>query len=148
MSEPASFIVRQILKALGANYPIRICVAVGSAQLISLIARAWRVYNPDSPLADLAAGTSFWVYFIISLPICFISILIKGNGAPELAIEQVNTVELIMRRGQISQSNRAMIWRSLLEKYVNAARPDLGVKPDLVETYKEVEAEITSDGTP
>ncbi|AOO81598.1 hypothetical protein BHK69_15080 [Bosea vaviloviae] len=116
--------------------------------MAGLLSRAWHLVDPSSQFANLAVATSFWTYLAIFLPLCFVSILLRGNGAPEAAIEQVNTIEMIMRRSRLSQAQCGLIWRSLLEKYVSAARPDLAVKPNLVDAYKEVEVEIAADVPP
>lgn len=69
MSDSASFLARQIMKALGANYPIRIAVAVGLAQIMGLLARVWHIQSPDSAIAGIASSTSFWIYLCIAISI-------------------------------------------------------------------------------
>jgi hypothetical protein len=130
------------MRHFGARYPIRLAGAIGLSVLTQMSGRVWKIMDAESQLAVLIAETEVYIYFAMIAPLCFLSIVLKGNGAPESAVHQVNTIDLIMQRAKLSQHHCTLIWKKLLEKYVEAAKPDLSKQPDLMAAFEEAKDEV------
>jgi hypothetical protein len=85
--------------------------------------------NPKAP--GFAGG------YLLITPLFFSTIIFRRSGAPESAIHQVNTVQLLIDKGGFTNAQRQLIWRSLIEKYLRAIEPDISKEAKLSELIKE-----------
>jgi hypothetical protein len=70
-------------------------------------------------------------------------------GAPETAVHQVNTVKLLLEQSDFTTAQRQMIWRSLIEKYIKAAKADFSHPAKLQDLYHETAQDVKGNaGTP
>lgn len=146
MTDPAgSFIVRTLLALVGANHPIRVGVAFGAGILTSIGANILSVSFPDSAAFLYLAHLNIMYFVAIWIAALFAPIVFGRHGAPESSVHQINTVHAIMERAEMSQANKLMFWRSFLEKYIIATRPDLSRKPDVEKLAEETKQEINTD---
>jgi hypothetical protein len=136
---------RIITGAVGTNYPMRLGIGIAFACLSQTVVRVLARINPDvvvwQTLNDL--GT-IW-YLIIITPLMFLTVVFGKRGAPEGAVQQINTIRALIAEGNFSSAQRVMIWRSLVEKYLNALQPDLSSAPRLKPMFDEVSKDFTPD---
>jgi hypothetical protein len=106
-------------------------------------------------LADVFAGQPVWHalnafsliwYLIVVIPLFFGMVAFGRKDAPELAVQQVNTVRLLMSEAGLSAAQRQIIWRSVIDKYIDAVGPDLSRQPALTDAYPRTVNELGGDG--
>jgi hypothetical protein len=68
--------------------------------------------------------------------------VIGKRSAPEAVVHTINTMQALLDRARLSKLNEQMFWRSVLEKYVAAAKPDLSTAPDMEKVFDEAGKEI------
>jgi hypothetical protein len=65
-------------------------------------------------------------------------------NAPEAVVHAINTMQAILDRAKLSRVYEQMFWRTLLDKYVAAAKPDLSIAPDMGKVFDETKTEFKS----
>jgi hypothetical protein len=137
---------RFLVTSLGTLFPVRLALGVavgfGAKTGVHVLAET----TAEKSWVALDEFSSIW-FILILTPWLFVPIIFGRKGAPESAVHHINTVELLIARSGLSPHQRTMIWRSLIEKYLNAVQPDLSrPSPALNALLDDAKKDI--DGTP
>ncbi|WP_315804368.1 hypothetical protein [Bradyrhizobium sp. SZCCHNS3002] len=143
MNFDASATWRLITRAFGTNYPMRLAIGISLACLVHTVVRVFAKALPESNIWQALNEFGTTWYILIIAPLLFVSIVFGKQGAPEGAIQQINTIKALISEGGFNSSQRVMIWRSIVDKYLTALRPDLWGKPDLGRIFDEVKNDFT-----
>jgi len=98
-------------------------------------------YPGNAFLKAVSAYQLYW-FLIACSPLAFIPMVIGKRSAPEAVVHTINTMQALLDRARLSKLNEQMFWRSVLEKYVAAAKPDLSTAPDMEKVFDEAGKEI------
>lgn len=145
MTDSLSLIMRLAAKACGGAHPLRFACAVCTAVFIQFIGKLGIVMYPGVTIFKIITEANLLEISAILIPVFFLSVLRGGKGAPEAAVQQVKTIELLIEKAGFSKPQKTMIWRALVDKYLQAAKPDLQIAPDLTSSFEEVRAERAED---
>lgn len=126
----SSLLIRLVLRLLGAHHPIRLSVGIAIGVIAKMgVTTMAATYQHPSLLA--LAGYPAWYYVIACAPLMYASLLVGKKGAPESIVHQINTVDALLDKSGLSATDKKFIWRSLINRYIEQAKPDLSGTPDV-----------------
>jgi hypothetical protein len=131
---------------LGARHPMRLYVGVAIGTFIKMSVGVLASAYPDQMVWHALDADSLTWYLTIVTPLFFASLVFGHRGAPESVAQQVKTIELLMSHAGFTKAHAALIWKSLIDKYIKAMQPDLSRAPKLADLYKETAKEFGDGG--
>jgi hypothetical protein len=79
---------------------------------------------------------------IVCAPLTFLPLIFGKRNAPESVVHQINTIQAILDRSGLPRVAQQLVWRALINKYVDAAKPDLSAPPNLEAVFNETANEL------
>jgi hypothetical protein len=146
MTDMASGFLRLMTGMLGAGYPMRLYVGVAIGTLIKMFVGVLAFVYPDQVVWHALDVFSLTWYLVIVIPLLFAPLAFGHKGAPESVAHQVKTIELLISQAGFTKVQAALIWKSLIDKYIKAMQPDLSRAPKLADLYKETAKELSDGG--
>jgi hypothetical protein len=140
----ASLFVRLVFRFLGAHHPIRLTLGIAIGVLLKMAVGAMAAAYEHPSLTYLGTWATYW-YMLGCAPLMYATLLIGKRGAPETVVHQINTVDALLDRSGLSQESKKLVWRSLVTKYVEEAKPDLSQTPNLKQ-LAELELQSSPQG--
>jgi hypothetical protein len=151
MSDPgiSSLLLRLVFRSLGAGHPIRLAIGIAFGIFLKAIMGALAAAYPESAaLKSVDAYQSIW-FIIVCAPLPFLPIILGNRNAPESVVHTINTIQALLDRAKLSRVGEQLFWRSLVDKYVAAAKPDLSASPKMDDIFKEAAKEaLPNDAAP
>ena len=111
---------------------------------IKFVVQVLSVNLDQSVTLRFMANASSLFYISTATAIFFLPLAFGRRSAPEEAVQNIATVDAILDRADLSKAQRQMIWRSLLERYVRTAGPDLKTPVRVTDLLDEQTKERTS----
>jgi hypothetical protein len=136
-----SAFIRQLTEFFGATHPIRLGVAVCLGMTCSA---ALKISVPifHSEAIATAADLSPIYYMALWGAVLFLPLAIGWRGAPDNAVNVARTLRLWMAEAKLDQQEIKLTWRILIQKYVDAAQPDLSNLATARLLFDQAEAEV------
>lgn len=145
MSNGIPSFLRLLTKGLGSGHPIRLLCGVSFGLFVKIVISVLLKVYPENPVwMALNEYPAVW-YVLVIAPLLFIPVVFGREGALEAAILQINTLKLLITEGGFSETQERLIWRSVVERYVNGIQPDLSRSPSLTELSKNALDEVKSE---
>jgi hypothetical protein len=138
-----SALLRQLLKVFGSTHPIRVGIGICLGFLIKIVWVLGVAYFPTSVLFKELNNLPVFYNCIVLVGLLMIPAAFGRRGAPEDASLQIRTIEALLDAGNFSSSHRRLIWHSLVQKYLEAVRPNLD-KPLNIDLVEEARDTITA----
>ena len=109
--------------AFGLNYPIRYALGFSGGLTVCGVFRFLASYDPAN--AFFSAGADLdWFYFPLGgLTIAFILLMVLPRRVPEAEWQKLDTIEDMLRRGNLTKAEQRTVWRNLANKYVDRLQP-------------------------
>jgi len=146
VTDIGSSLLRLMTGALGAGYPTRLFVGISFGTICKMAVAALAAAYVSQPLLHALDQFALYLYIVAVTPLLFVPIMFGRKGAPDSAVQQVNTVRLLIAEAGFTRGQAQFIWRSLIDKYIRAAQVDLSRPPKVVDLYKESAGELTGEG--
>lgn len=115
---------RYLVTSLGTLFPVRLALGIAIGFAIKTCIHVLAETGADKSWVAFDEFNSIW-YIVVVAPWLFVPIIFGRRGAPESTVHHINTVDLLIARSGLSPHQKSLIWRSLIEKYLNAVQPDL-----------------------
>lgn len=147
--DDTSLVFRQLLKIFGGTHPVRVSTGVCCGFFVKILWAVGLAYVPDSPLFKTLNDFSVTYYCIAMAGLFMLPVAFGKGDAPEEVVHQVRTIEVLINAARLGKEQTQMIWRSLVYKYLEAAKPSLNrpVNFNLTEEAKKELAEHATDST-
>lgn len=133
-----SALARQIIR-FPAGYPLRISVGISFGFLLKVaVVLLSASFNENALFQKLAEFPTYY-FMIIATGILFIPFMFGYRKISANAREQILVIEQLMEKSELTEPQRQLIWRLLIQKYVQDIRPDFTPEIDTELVQREFE---------
>jgi len=140
--EFGSALGRMLFSALGGRHPIRLLIGVSLSSALKFIISILAKTNPEASFWSAMNEFSLPYFIFFVAPLLFIPVVFRRRGAPESAIHQANTLQMLLDQAKITGVRRQKFWNEFIERYIAALKPGLAENPDLKKVFDETVEEL------
>jgi hypothetical protein len=137
-----------LFAALGGGHPIRLFVGVSLSFALKFAVLILAEAFPESGSLKVINGTDLWFIILMITPLMFVPLIWGGSGAFESAVLHANTVRKLMNEARLTKIQERLIWLELINRYVQAVRPELSEEVDLKRVFDEIVKELEGQKQP
>lgn len=140
-------LARLLFGAMGGGHPIRLFVGVSlSFALKFLVVILAGVYPESGPLKAVNE-LDLWFLILMITPLMFVPLIWGGSGAYESAVVHAKTLRKLIGEAKLTKIQERLIWLELINKYIQAVRPELSESADLKRVFDDVARQIEAQET-
>lgn len=136
-------IMRLIISAFGATNPMRLVTGLAIGTAASMGVHILAVAYPEAPIWKALDEYGMHWYMLLCVPLPFLT-MVFGHRTPEGVARQIETLRALLNEEGASKAQRALVWRALTGKYLEAVSPDLTSAPSLKDLFEE-ERQVNPD---
>jgi CTP:phosphocholine cytidylyltransferase-like protein len=123
MHDDDTAIMRQVLRRLFADHPLRVSLAFCGSIFLNVCIKIGIQYY-DYAWLKVLNDTATWEVWVIVAGAALLPILFGKGGTPELVKTQINAIENLIEAAHLPKYQAALVWKELIDRYIKSLSTD------------------------